>query len=444
MNLDLEARDLLDRLATRTSCREFNGTPLSEDVIRDVLRDAIEAPSSCNHQSWHFVAVTDRDKLARAQQISGGNLHFGTCGALIYLCFLNGWSHRHFSIVQSVAAAGYHMILSAHLRGIASIYNAGIGPSDQVRELLALPAGYTVQGAIALGYAAPGTRLTKPPRRPLDDVLSFERFARPQAADWPHEPADEYPYGDAESQLTPYAEWDPTRWTWDQVGDLRGYAVWAKSPIAGVYVSARQGTVMDGVLDLLPELPAAPEVIDVMGWGGTEAARLLPRLPKEARLTIVDLHEGNLAFMRQRLAAEPNGKGRTIETLQMRGPDLSRPDASADLVTLPLALEHAPDPAALLAGIARVLRPGGHLLMAYRNAASPYGPYWEREEKPHQVPNQGPFRPLDPEVVTAMTDAHFDIEAEAGFGREATQDAEKLDGPDMRRARVHALLLRKR
>ncbi|GGB20883.1 nitroreductase family protein [Allosediminivita pacifica] len=443
MILDLEARGVLDRLATRTSCREFDGTPLSRDTIRAVMRDAIEAPSSCNHQSWHFIVVTDRDKLARAQRISGGNLHFGTCGALIYLCFLNGWSHRHFSIVQSVAAAGYHMILSAHLRGISSIYNAGIGPSDEVRELLDLPAGYTVQGAIALGYTAPGTRLTKPPRRPLDDVLSFERFERPEAADWPQAPSDAYPYGDAESQLTPYAEWDPTRWTWDQIGDLRGYAVWAKSPIAGVYVSARQGTVMEGVLDLMPDLPAGAEVIDVMGWGGTEAARLLTRLPKGARLTLADLHDGNLTFMRQRLAAEPACTGRTLQSLRMRGPDLPRPDASADLVTLPLALEHAPDPAALLASIARVLRPGGHLLLAYRNAASPYGPYWEREEKPHQVSNQGPFRPLDPDAVTAMAGQHFDIVAEAGFGREATHDTEKLEGRELRRGRIHALLLQK-
>ena len=42
-------------------------------------------------------------------------------------CFQKGWTHGNFSIVQSVAGACYHMMLSAHLRGFQCIWNAGIG-----------------------------------------------------------------------------------------------------------------------------------------------------------------------------------------------------------------------------------------------------------------------------------------------------------------------------
>ena len=92
----------------------------------------MQAPSSCNHQNWHFVAVTDPALKKRARAISGGNHHFEFCSVLIYLCFQKGWTHDKFSIVQSVSGACYHMMLSAHLRGYATIWNAGIGDTRRL------------------------------------------------------------------------------------------------------------------------------------------------------------------------------------------------------------------------------------------------------------------------------------------------------------------------
>ena len=118
---------VLARLASRYSCRDFDGSVLDRATVEAILADGTQAPSSCNHQNWHFIAVDDPALKRRAREISGGNHHFEFCSVLVFLCFQKGWTHDKFSIVQSVAGACYHMMLSAHLRGLSTIWNAGIG-----------------------------------------------------------------------------------------------------------------------------------------------------------------------------------------------------------------------------------------------------------------------------------------------------------------------------
>ena len=104
---------------------------------------------------------------------------------LIYLCFQKGWTHDKFSIVQSVAAACYHMMLSAHLRGHATIWNAGIGDTKAIAELLGIPPTFEIQGALCIGRPKPTAPDIKAPRRPRGEVWSVNTFARPDHAAYP-------------------------------------------------------------------------------------------------------------------------------------------------------------------------------------------------------------------------------------------------------------------
>lgn len=148
-----EVREILDKLASRASCRDFDSSLIAPETLEDIVCDGVEAPSSCNQQNWHFIVVADLAQKLRARDISGGNHHFSECSALIYLCFQKGWTHGNLSIVQSVAGACYHMMLSAHLRGFQCIWNAGIGDQVALREMLELPQTFDVIGALAIGRA---------------------------------------------------------------------------------------------------------------------------------------------------------------------------------------------------------------------------------------------------------------------------------------------------
>lgn len=436
-------RDILDTLATRRSCRDFDGSAIDRDVLADIVRDGTEAPSSCNQQQWHFIIVDDRDLLRRAHDISGGNHHFAECSALVYLCFQKGWTHGNFSVVQSVAGACYHMMLSAHLRGFSCIWNAGIGDKDALAEMLDVPAIFEIQGALAIGRARPTAPDMKAPRRPFEQVYSWNGFSRPEPSIYPVADAPAYPYFDIRNDHNPFAIWDPTRWSWAQVGDFRGYSVWAKSPLAGVYISRRQGAATEAELTMLPALTDGARVVELMPWGGTYSVELRRRLRPGVELRLAELSEANLSFILERFRQEGLSLDR-VRTDLIEGPRLAYEDDSVDAMVLPQVLEQMPDPEAMLNEVQRVLKPGGCLVASVRNLNSAFGAQWQAEESKAQVPNQGPFTPLSATRVRSWLAARFEIDREAGIGREASGDAATVSGPESLTCRLFAARCLKR
>lgn len=418
------SEQILARLAARTSCRDFDGSRIPREDLMAMLGDATEAPSSCNQQHWHFVVVDDPGQLARAADLAGGNPHFRSCAALVYLCFQKGWTHDNFSVVQGVAAAGYHLMLSAHLRGWQAIWNAGTGDPDAVRALLQLPQTFDNQGAIALGRAKADAPDRKPPRRPLGSVVSFQTFERPEETVYPVRPAAAYPFSAMSRASNPFAEWNPQRWSAAQLADYRAWSVWAKSPLAGVYTSRRQGEATERELDLIRPLPPKARVAELLPWGGTSTLPLARRLPGDAGLTVVESHANNLDFIRDRLPRE--GISRPVDLALMNGEHLPFADATLDLVVIPQSLEHVADPAGLLDEVRRVLKADGQMVLSLRNRCSRYGAGWARGESQGQIPLQGPFTPLRPRAVADLLAGRFAVEALHGIGLSAGGDAEVL------------------
>lgn len=435
-------REILDLLATRCSCRDFDGSPIDRAVLADIVADGTEAPSSCNQQQWHFIVIDEPALKLRAHEISGGNHHFAECSALIYLCFQKGWTHGNFSVVQSVAGAAYHMMLSAHLRGFAAIWNAGIGDKAALAEMMGVPPTFEIQGALAIGRPRPSAPAMKAPRRPFAEVHSWNRFDRPAVTRYPVKQADDYPFFRIRNDDNPFALWDPQQWSWDQIGDFRGYSVWAKSPLAGVYVSRRQGAATEVELDLLPDLPAGARVVEVMPWGGTYSVELRRRLSPGTELHLAELSPHNLTFIAERFRQERLPVDRLHTELMPQGV-LPHADASVDAVVLPQVLEHMPEPERVLDEARRVLKPGGHVVASVRNLDSDYGRHWREVESRAQIPNQGPFRPLPAATVRDWLAGRFGVEREIGIGREVASDATVLDGPDILAGRLYAARYRR-
>lgn len=430
-------RRILGLLAGRRSCRDFDGSPMDREVLADIVRDGMQAPSSCNQQQWHFVIVDDRDMLMKCHDISGGNHHFAECSALIYLCFQKGWTHGNFSVVQSVAGACYHMMLSAHLRGYDTIWNAGIGSNQALADLFGVPPIFEIVGALAIGRARPTAPAMKAPRRPFDEVHSWNGFSRPEKTLYPAKPAEAYPYFEITNANNPFAVWDPRGWSWEKLADFRGYAVWAKSPLAGVYVSRRQGDATAAELDLLPILAPGSKVVELMPWGGTYSAELRRRLDPGVDLHLAELSENNLTFVSERLRRE-GFPADHIHADLMSGASLPYGNASIDAVVLPQVLEQMPEPAKMLDEVRRVLKPAGSVVISVRNLDSDYGDHWSEVESRGCIPNQGPFTPLSAETVSGWMAERFRMEIEQGIGTEISHDATLVTGEKRYGCRLYA------
>lgn len=129
----------------------------------------------------------------------------------------------------------------------------------------------------------------------------------------------------------------------------------------------------------LVDLARAEEEVESFVDLGTGTGRMIELLGPQARISLgIDLSPEMLAFARATL--EQSG----IEHCSLRQGDLydlPLQDATADLVTLHQVLHYLDDPAAAVGEAARILKPGGRLLIA---DFAPHDLDFLREEQAHR------------------------------------------------------------
>ena len=73
-----DIRDLANLMQSRRSCRNFAEKPVDRDILEDLVKIGISAPSGSNCQEWTFTLLPDRgavDQLARMVGSFYGNLN---------------------------------------------------------------------------------------------------------------------------------------------------------------------------------------------------------------------------------------------------------------------------------------------------------------------------------------------------------------------------------
>lgn len=196
-----EALHAFARLAAgRRSVRRYEARPVPGEVLEEILRCALEAPSPHNRQPVRLALVHSRERLAEAMgarlradrgrdgdapeaieaDAARSRARILGAPALVLLALSMEDMDRYadaarqqaeyLMAVQSAAMAGQNLMLAAHAAGLAACWMcAPLFCPDAAREALALPADWQPQGLITLGYAAAPAK--RRPRKPLNAVL---------------------------------------------------------------------------------------------------------------------------------------------------------------------------------------------------------------------------------------------------------------------------------
>lgn len=439
-----DVREILDRLASRHSVRDFDGSDIDPAVIDEIIADGLNAPSACNHQMWHFVPVSDPEKRAElfGEGYGGANTHYLTASVIIYLCFQKGWNHNKFAVIQSTAAATYHMQLSTHLRGLACVWNAGIGDTRRIARILGIPPSFEIIGALCIGRAKETAPQFKPPRRPLDMVRTWDGFKRPAAACYPLRSDKAYPYFKMMSHHQEFAEWDPDIWGWDRIADLRGYAVFAMSPLAGTYVSKRYIDEIGVEIGTIPEVKKNQKLLEVMPYAGTYTVHLIEKLADGGEIHIAELSDYNIDFVRHRVDQELN-RAVYLKATTFENGRFPYGDGTFDIVFLPQILETVPAWPRFLDEIRRIVRPGGQVVLSVRNMISWFGLNYLLRVRRTQVWNFGALKPVSAFALQRAAGSGFEIEDAFGVSFTPASVGRVVRGPLGWLSRLRVMRLRK-
>jgi nitroreductase len=143
----------------RRSVRAYTNKPVSEEIIVDLLRAAMAAPSAAACDPWRFIVVQDPEMLQRmAAALPHGRMLAGAPAGIVVCGDLAAAHDGQLSyLLQDCSAAIENLLLAAHVLGLGACW-LGVHPREErmeaLRGLLGIPPSVIPVSAIAVGYPA--------------------------------------------------------------------------------------------------------------------------------------------------------------------------------------------------------------------------------------------------------------------------------------------------
>ena len=147
--------DTLDAIFSRRSIRKFDGKAIRRELLMQVLKAAMYAPSARNSQAWHFIVEEDRARLRQLAQIHPYGKMLSKAGAAILVCGDRSIDDSLLYLVQNCSAATQNALLAAHAVGLGAVW-LGIQPREKriqdMKDFFKLPGNIVPVTLIAIGH----------------------------------------------------------------------------------------------------------------------------------------------------------------------------------------------------------------------------------------------------------------------------------------------------
>ncbi|MCX6081725.1 MAG: nitroreductase family protein [Chloroflexi bacterium] len=166
-----------EAIRTKRAVREFQATPLPEDIKQTILNAGRRSQSSKNSQAWQFVAIQDKEILRALSECGQWAGHIA--GAAMAVAILIPDPNEKFQHLVDCGQAAAFMQLAAWELGIGSC-PASIYDGEKARAILGFPAEWHLRLALSFGYPLEEEKLTAAPikggRRSLDEVVHWDKW----------------------------------------------------------------------------------------------------------------------------------------------------------------------------------------------------------------------------------------------------------------------------
>ena len=198
------AADFYSLCSLRRTVREFSSTPVSRQLLEDVVRTAGTAPSGANKQPWRFIVVTDpalkREIRIAAEKEEKENYNhrmpqewlddlaaLGTdwhkefleiAPALIVVFSIDyerdgDKIHKNYYVKESVGLAVGFLLAAIHNAGLVSLTHTP-SPMNFLQKILGRPLNEKPFLLIPVGYAGKNVLVPDIRRKALEEIVIWK------------------------------------------------------------------------------------------------------------------------------------------------------------------------------------------------------------------------------------------------------------------------------
>lgn len=145
----------MDSILNRKSIRKYKDIEVSDEVVEELLRAGMQAPSAGNEQPWEFVVLKDREIMKEIVGIHpyskmslNTDVAIVVCGDESKEIFKGFW-------VQDCSAATENILIAAEEKGLGAVW-LGVYPVEDriegIKKILELPDSVIPLSIIPVGY----------------------------------------------------------------------------------------------------------------------------------------------------------------------------------------------------------------------------------------------------------------------------------------------------
>lgn len=145
----------MNAILDRKSIRKYTSQKVSDEIVEDLLRAAMQAPSAGNEQPWEFIVLRDKEIMKKITEIHPYSKMLLDADVAIVVCgderkevFKGYW-------VQDCSAATENILIEAQSKGLGAVW-LGVYPIEdrvnQMKDILNLPESVNPLSIIPIGY----------------------------------------------------------------------------------------------------------------------------------------------------------------------------------------------------------------------------------------------------------------------------------------------------
>lgn len=166
----------IDTIYDRRSIRKYTEKPVNPDLVDEVLRAGMFAPSGCNKQPWHFVVFNEKELINEVKTMHPYASPLATAPVCIMVCGDTAKEMSKGFYQVDCSAAIENMLLAAKALGLDTCW-MGIYPWEETMAAFTkrfkLPENIKPFALVSLGY---GDEKKERPRRYDSSRIHYNKW----------------------------------------------------------------------------------------------------------------------------------------------------------------------------------------------------------------------------------------------------------------------------